>query len=235
MANQINNSFTVVLVHGAFADGSSWSKVITLLQEQKVNVVIVQNPTTSLADDVAAVNRALESVTTPVILVGHSWGGVVITQAGQSDKVAALVYVSAFAPSEGQSITDLFSAYPPPAWFGTVSADSGGYLKLSAQGIADYFAPDLTPTEIGLVAATQVPFAASSNNDKVSVAAWTTKPSWTVISDDDRIISPELQNAMAEKIGAHTTHLPASHVSMVAKPAEVTAVILEAAKAVVGE
>jgi pimeloyl-ACP methyl ester carboxylesterase len=222
---------TVVLVHGAFADGSSWSKVIERLQAQNINVVSVQNPTTSLADDVAAVNRALESQTGPVVLAGHSWGGVVITQAGLSDKVAALVYVSAFAPAEGQSINDLFSPYPQPEWFGAVKADSGSFLTLSPQGIADFFAPDLTPAEIGLVSATQIPFALKSNDDKATQAAWRTKPSWFVLSENDRIIAPELQKAMAEKIGAQVTPLPASHVSMLAKPDEVTAVILKALEA----
>lgn len=229
--SQTTRAKSVVLVHGAFADGSSWSKVIERLQAQNINVVAVQNPTTSLSEDVEAVNRVLESQTEPVVLVGHSWGGVVITQAGNSDKVAALVYISAFAPSENQSINDLFSDYPTPEWFSSVKADSGGFLTLSPQGIAEFFAPDLTPVEIGLVAATQIPFAAKANDDKVTQAAWRDKPSWFVLSENDRIIAPELQKAMAEKIQAKITPIPSSHLSLLAQSGEVTAVILQAIEA----
>lgn len=223
------NSKTIVLVHGAFADGTSWSKVIPLLQAKGLNVVAVQNPTDSLVNDVATVNRALESINEPVVLVGHSWGGVVITEAGNHEKVAALVYVSAFAPSENQSINDLFADYPQPEWFGAVSADSGGFLKISTVGICEYFAQDLTADEKALVAAVQTPFALSANADKVSKAAWHNKPSWFVISENDRIIYPELERKMAKKIGAKATEVSASHVSMLARPQEVAAVLLNAA------
>jgi pimeloyl-ACP methyl ester carboxylesterase len=233
MSNQTqetNRKKTIVLVHGAFADGSSWSKVIPLLLAEGFNVVALQNPTTSLADDVAAVNRALESISGPVVLVGHSWGGVVITEAGINEKVQALVYVSAFAPSAGQSVNDLFAGYPQPEWFGEVSADSGGFLKISTEGIGEYFAQDLTEEEKSVVAAVQTPFAASSNANKVSKAAWEEKPSWFVVSANDRIIYPELERKMAEKIGAKTTEVSASHVSMLANPEEVANVILAAAE-----
>ncbi|HVE58300.1 MAG TPA: alpha/beta hydrolase [Pyrinomonadaceae bacterium] len=233
MSNQTqetNRKKTIVLVHGAFADGSSWSKVIPLLLAEGFNVVAVQNPTTSLADDVAAVNRALESISEPVVLVGHSWGGVVITEAGTHEKVAALVYVSAFAPSVGQSVNDLFTGYPQPEWFGAVSADSGGFLKISTTGIGEYFAQDLSPEEKAIVAAVQTPFAVSANADKVSKAAWEDKPSWFVVSENDRIIYPELERQMAEKIGAKATEVSASHVSMLAKPEEVADVIFAAAE-----
>ncbi len=228
MSNQTKK--TIVLVHGAFADGSSWSKVIPLLLAEGLNVVAVQNPTTSLADDVAAVGRALESISEPVVLVGHSWGGVVITEAGINEKVAALVYVAAFAPSENQSVNDLFADYPQPEWFGAVSADSGGFLRISTTGIAEYFAQDLSAEEKAVVAAVQTPFAASANADKVSKAAWSEKPSWFVVSENDRIIYPELERKMAEKIGAKITEVSAGHVSMLAKPEEVANVILAAAE-----
>jgi pimeloyl-ACP methyl ester carboxylesterase len=227
MSNQTNK--TIVLVHGAFADGSSWSKIIPLLLAKGLNVVAVQNPTTSLADDVAAVNRALESISEPVVLVGHSWGGVVITEAGVHEKVQALVYVSAFAPSAGQSVNDLFADYPQPVWFGSVSADSGGFLKISATGIGEYFAQDLSAEEKSIVAAVQTPFAASANAEKVTKAAWSEKPSWFVVSENDLIIYPELERQMAEKIGAKVTEVSASHVSMLAKPEEVAEVIFAAA------
>lgn len=221
---------TIVLVHGAFADGSSWNKVIPILQEKGFDVIAVQNPTTSLADDVAAVDRALEAVDGPVVLAAHSWGGVVITQAGVHEKVAALVYVSAFAPGENQSINDLLADYPQPEWFAATSADSGGFLKLSTEGIAEYFAQDLTDEEKLLVAAVQIPFAASAIADKVTETAWSEKPAWFVVSENDRIIYPDLERKTAEKIGAKTTELPASHVSMLAKPQEVADVIFAAAE-----
>ena len=221
---------TIVLVHGAFADGSSWNKVIPILQNRGYKVIAVQNPTVSLAEDVAAVNRALESVDGQVVLAGHSWGGVVITEAGVHEKVAALVYVSAFAPSENQSINDLFADYPQPEWFGAVSADSGGFLKISTEGISEYFAQDLSGEEKAIVAAVQTPFALSSNADKVTQTAWSEKPSWFVVSANDRIIYPDLERKMAEKIGAKVTELSASHVSMLAKPEEVAEVIISAAE-----
>lgn len=229
-AEKNTNKKTIVLVHGAFADGTSWSKVIPILQEKGLNVVAVQNPTDSLSSDVAAVNRALESINEPVVLVGHSWGGVVITEAGTHEKVAALVYVSAFAPSIGQSVNDLFADYPQPEWFGAVSADSGGFLKISTTGIAEFFAQDLSEAEKALVAAVQAPFALSANAEKATKAAWQEKPSWFVISQNDRIIYPELEREMARKIGAKATEVSASHVSMLAKPEAVAAVIFEAAQ-----
>lgn len=224
-----NDKKTIVLVHGAFADATSWSKVIPLLLEKGFKTVAVQNPTDSLANDVAAVNRALESVEGPVVLAGHSWGGVVITEAGTHEKVGALVYVSAFAPSVGQSINDLFADYPQPEWFGAVTADSGGFLKITTEGIGEYFAQDLSDAEKAIVATVQTPFALSANGEKVSKAAWQEKPSWFVVSEKDRIIYPELERKMAEKLGAKTTEVAASHVSMLAKPEEVAAVIIEAA------
>ncbi len=225
-----NNKKTIVLVHGAFADATSWSKVIPILLQKGFDVIAVQNPTTSLADDVAAVNRTLESVDGQCVLAGHSWGGVVITEAGMHEKVAALVYVSAFAPSVGQSINDLFADYPQPEWFGAVSADSGGFLKISMQGIGEYFAQDLSDDEKAIVTTVQTPFALSSNANKVTKAAWEEKPSWFVVSENDKIIYPELERKLAEKLGAKTTEVSASHVSMLAKPEEVAEVIISAAQ-----
>ena len=206
--------------------------MIPILQGKGYDVIAVQNPTTSLADDFAAVNRALEAVEGEVVLVDHSWGGVVITEAGVHEKVAALVYVSAFAPSIGQSINDLFADYPQPEWFGSVTSDSGGFLRISNEGIGKYFAPDLSDVEMALVAAVQTPFALSANADKVTKAAWREKSSWFIVSQNDRIINPELGRKMAEKIGAKVTEVSASHVSMLAKPEEVAAVILDAARSV---
>lgn len=233
MSEQKNNGKkTIVLVHGAFADATSWSKVIPILQNKGFEVIAVQNPTDSLANDVAAVYRALEAVEGQVVLAGHSWGGVVITEAGTHEKVAALVYVSAFAPSRGQSVNDLFADYPQPEWFGAVAADSGGFLKISTAGIGEYFAQDLSDEEKALVAAVQTPFALSANAEKVTQASWENKPAWFVVSANDRIIYPELERKMAEKIGAKVTEIEASHVSMLAQPEAVAAVIIDAADSI---
>lgn len=149
---------TIVLVHGAYADGSSWSKVIPLLQAEGYKVVAVQNPLTSLADDVAATNRAINQQTEPVLLVGHSWAGVVITQAGNNQKVKGLVYVSAFAPDSGQSVIDAAAGTPASPAAGSEIKDEGGFLTLPAATISKYFAQDLSPVEQNLIAATQVPW-----------------------------------------------------------------------------
>jgi pimeloyl-ACP methyl ester carboxylesterase len=226
------NTKTVVLVHGSWADGSSWDKVIPLLEAKGLRVVAVQNPLSSLADDVAATSRVINMQTGPVILVGHSWGGVVISQAGNSDKVSALVFVSAFAPDSGQSINDLLKGLPTPAFQEDLSKDEAGYLYLSAASISKYFAPDLPPATQKLMAATQGPWFYGCLGDKVTKAAWHDKPSWWVLSENDQIIDPRLQKGMAEAIHAKVTEVASSHVAMLAKPAEVAAVILAAAQAI---
>jgi pimeloyl-ACP methyl ester carboxylesterase len=226
------NTKTVVLVHGSWADGSSWNKVIPLLEARGLRVVAVQNPLSSLADDVAATTRVINMQTGPVILVGHSWGGVVISQAGNSDKVAALVFVSAFAPDSGQSINDLLKDLPTPAFEADLSRDEAGYLYLSAASVSKYFAPDLPPATQKLIAATQGPWFYGCLGDKVTKAAWHDKPSWWVLSGNDQIIDPRLQKGMAEAIHAKVTEVASSHVSMLAKPAEVAATILAAAQAI---
>src|SRR5882762_10293747 len=170
----------IVLVHGAFADGSSWSKVIAILQAKGFNVTAVQNPLTSLADDVAATNRALALQKGPVILVGHSWGGAVITEAGVDPKVAGLVYVAAFAPDSDEVIGDIGKSYPPPPTFAAPIIDKQGFMSLSTEVIAKHFAWDLRPTEARLLAATQGPIATSAFATKVSNVAWKTKPSWYI-------------------------------------------------------
>jgi pimeloyl-ACP methyl ester carboxylesterase len=223
---------TVVLVHGAFADGSSWDKVIPLLQAKGLNVVAVQNPLTSLADDVAATRRAIAEQNGPVILVGHSWGGTVITEAGNDDKVAALVYVAAFAPAEGQSSGELGKDYPPPPGSGKLKQDKSGFLTLTAEGVAKDFAQDLPAAQTKVMAVTQGPISAKAFGDKVTAAAWKKKPSWYIVAKNDHMIQPELEEAMAKNIKATTTTLPTSHVSMQSRPKDVAAVIIAAAEAV---
>jgi pimeloyl-ACP methyl ester carboxylesterase len=223
---------TVVLVHGAFADGSSWDKVIPLLQAKGLKVVAVQNPLTSLADDVAATRRVIDGQSGPVILVGHSWGGTVITEAGSHGKVAALVYVAAFAPDAGQATSDLGKGGPPPPGSGSIRPDSAGFLSLTPEGVARDFAQDLPAALTRVMAVTQGPIFARTFDEKVTNAAWKSKPSWFIVAGKDRMIQPDLERAMAKKINARTTALPTSHVPMLSRPGDVAAVILAAANAV---
>jgi pimeloyl-ACP methyl ester carboxylesterase len=223
---------TVVLVHGAWADGSSWNKVIPLLQAKGVTVLGVQNPLTSLADDVAATQRVIKNAKGPVVLVGHSWAGTVITQAGDDPKVKALVYVAAFANEVGQSGGDLVNAYPKTPALSSVEDDGQGFLRQTEAGVLENFAPDIPKADARTLAVTQGPLAASTFGDKVTVAAWKTRPSWYVVSANDRVINPQMERDLAKKLGAKTTVLASSHVSLLSHPAEVAAVIEEAVKSV---
>src|SRR5258705_13910356 len=178
----------IVLVHGGFADGSSWYKVIPILQAKGYHVTAVQNPLPSLADDVAATNRALAQQDGPVILVGHSWAGVVITEAGMDPKVVGLVYVAAFAPDTGETAGDLGKPYPPPPALAAPIVDKQGFLRLSTEAVVKHFASDLPEKEARIVAATQGPIAGSAFGAQVSGVAWKTKPSWYIVSKLDRRI-----------------------------------------------
>ena len=221
---------TVVLVHGAFADGSSWDKVIPLLEARGLKVVAVQNPLTSLADDAASVKRVIDAQSGPVILVGHSWGGTVITEVGDDDKVAALVFVAAFAPDVGESTADLGKDGPPPPGATSIRPDPAGYLYLTPEGVAKDFAQDLPATQTRVMAVTQGPIFGKAFDEKVTKAAWQNKPSWFIVAEKDRMIQPALERAMAKKINASTTTLPTSHVPMQSRPKDVAAVILAAAE-----
>jgi pimeloyl-ACP methyl ester carboxylesterase len=221
---------TVVLVHGAWADGSSWAKVIPLLEKAGLNVVAVQNPLSGMANDVAITQRVIDAQPGKVILVGHSLGGAVITEAGVDTKVAALVYVAAFAPPLGASVNDLSKGQPSPPWVKTLVADSAGYLTLPESSVARYFAQDLSPTEIKVLAATQGPTFAGMLDDKMTAAAFASKPSWYVVAKHDGMIPPPAEEAMAKAMHARITELDSSHVAMLSKPKEVAAVIIEAAK-----
>jgi pimeloyl-ACP methyl ester carboxylesterase len=222
----------VVLVHGAFADGSSWSKVIPLLEAKGLNVVAVQNPMNSLADDVAATKRAIARLSGPVLLVGHSYGGAVITEAGNDPKVAGLVYVAAFAPGDGESVADVGKGFPAPPGMSEEVPDTAGFISLTSKGVHEDFAPDLPAAERKLIFATQGPTAGIAFGTKITSAAWNSKPSWYIVATNDRMIPPALQNSMAGKIKAKTISIASSHVPMLSHPAEVAAFIISAASSV---
>src|SRR5262249_41478915 len=218
----------IVLVHGAFADGSSWAKVIPILQAKGYNVTAVQNPLTSFADDVAATQRALALQDGPVILVGHSWAGVVITEAGMDPKVVGLVYVAAFAPDQGETIPDLGKPYPAPPALASPIVDKQGFLTLGADAFKK-FGSDLPEKDALVAAAVQVPINGSAFGAQVSAVAWKSKPSWYVVSTMDQAIAPDEERFFAKRMKATTTELKASHVSMLSQPKAVTAVIVDAA------
>jgi pimeloyl-ACP methyl ester carboxylesterase len=218
----------VILVHGAWADGSSWAKVIPMLEAKGLHVVAVQIPLTSFADDVAATQRAIDLEDGPVLLVGHSYGGAVITEAGNDPKVAGLVYVSAVAPDKGESALGLIMSVPTPIG-AELRPDKSGFLKLTQKGVAEDFAQDLPAKEIAILTATQVPANAAAMKGEVTNPAWKSKPSWYIVGENDRAISPILEASLAKKIGATTITVPSSHVIMLSKPPKVAEVIIDAA------
>ncbi|MFB0488677.1 pimeloyl-ACP methyl ester carboxylesterase [Methylobacterium sp. OAE515] len=225
---------TVVLVHGAWADGSSWRRVIPLLLRRGISVVAVQNPTTSLADDVAVTRRMLETVDGPIVLVGHSWGGAVITEAGNDPKVKALVYVAAFAPKAGETVGDLVNAHAAPPALACVGDDGNGFLRISTEGWVYDVGQDLPEDETRVLAVLQPPLAASTFKDKITKAAWEARPSWYVVSTEDRVVSVELERKFAAAMQAKTTELKASHLSLLSMPEAVADVIIDAVQAVAG-
>lgn len=222
----VNN---IVLVHGAFTDGSSWYKVIPQLLAKGYNVTSVQNPLTSFGDDVTATKRALAAQDGPVILVGHSYGGVVITEAGNDQKVVGLVYVAAFAPDAGQTIANLSEKFPKPLGLDRVVPQLDGFLLMSPDGIDTGFAQDLSKEEKALLTAVQTQTSVSIFEAKPTTAAWRTKPSWYIAAANDNMIAPEQELSMAKVINAITTTVPSSHVVMLTHPTEVVKVIEDAA------
>jgi len=218
----------VILVHGAYADGSSFARVIPLLRAKGLRVTAVQNPLTSLAADVAATRRAIARVEGPVILVGHSAAGVVITEAGADPKVAGLVYISAIAPDVGQSLLDVVKGYPATPGGGEQKPDAAGYLTLTRKGADEDFVPDLPAAERALVYETQGDWNSTYLDEKVTTAAWKTKPSWFVIPDD-RMVPRQSEVDAAKRMNATTVTLRSSHVPMLSHPREVANVIIDAA------
>jgi pimeloyl-ACP methyl ester carboxylesterase len=219
----------IVLVHGAFADASSWSKVVPLLQAKGYRVTSVQCPLTSFTDDVDVTKRAIAAQDGPTILVGHSYGGVVITESGNDPKVVGLVYVAAFAPDAGQSIVDISKDYPKPIGLEKLVPQAGGFLLLSQDGIATAFAQDLSEEDKALLIADQPPTHGSIFAAQPTEAAWHNKPSWYIVAADDRMIAPEQEAHMASRIRSTITTLFSSHVAMLSHPVEVAKVIDAAA------
>ena len=221
----------VVLVHGAWADGSSWLKLLPLLEAKGLHVVCVQIPLTSFAEDVAATKRIIDAQEGPVLLVGHSYGGAVITEAGNDPKVAGLVYVAAFAPDQGESAGSLGKPYGATPGVGELRPLSDGFLVLTEKGILEDFAPDVALADRTLMIATQVPTQGAALGAPITTAAWRTKPSWFVVAANDRMIAPEQERVTAKRMNAKTLTLSTSHVPMISKPKEVADFIIGAASA----
>jgi pimeloyl-ACP methyl ester carboxylesterase len=219
----------VVLVHGAFADGSSWSRLIPLLEARGFNVTAVQIPLTSLGEDVATTRRILAQQKGPTILVGHSYSGFVITEAGNAPNVTALVYVSSYGPDEGESHDDLVKRFPAAAGIPAIRLDDDGFLWIARDKFHATFAHDVDAPEAEIMAVVQKPVSKKNSfGVPVSDPAWKSKPSWFLISTDDRLINPDLQRFMAKRMGATSASVPSSHASLVSHPADVAKLIVEA-------
>lgn len=227
-ANTVKN---VVLVHGAFADGSCWKGVYTALTKDGHSVSIVQNPATSLSEDVAATRRVLAAQNGPVILVGHSYGGAVITEAGNDPKVVGLVYVAAFAPNEGESVSSLIKNAPPDAPAPPILPPQDGHLFLDREKFREAFAADVSPEIAAFMADSQVPWGLEALGGTITGAAWKTKPTWYLISTEDRMIPPDAQRGMARRAGSTVVEIKGSHAIYVSQPQAVAATIAKAAAA----
>jgi pimeloyl-ACP methyl ester carboxylesterase len=222
----------VVLVHGGFVDGSGWEGVYQILKEDGYNVSIVQNPTLSLADDVAVTKRTLASQDGPVILVGHSYGGAVITEAGNDSKVVGLVYITAFAPDKGESVASLIKNPPPGAPVPPILPPQDGYLFLDRAKFAASFAADVDAEKAAFMADSQVPWGVEALSGKISEPAWKTKPSWYLIVTDDKMIPPDAQRFMSKRAGSTVAEVKGSHAIYVSQPRAVAAIVEQAVKSV---
>jgi len=222
---------SIVLVHGAFADGSGWEGVYKILKKDGYDVTIVQNSTASLKGDVAATKAAITATSKPVLLVGHSYGGVVITEAGTDPKVAGLVYVTAFAPDEGESVQTLSANPPPGASQPPVLPPQDGFLMLDKAKFPAAFAADLSPEKAAFMADEQVPWGLEAFTGAITSPAWKTKPSWYLVATADKMIPPDAQRMMAKRANAKTIEVAGSHAIYVSKPKDVAALIEKAAKA----
>jgi pimeloyl-ACP methyl ester carboxylesterase len=224
--NEIKN---VVIVHGAFADGSGFKKLYSILTKKGYNVTIVQNPLTSLKDDVDATRRALDKQDGPVILVGHSWGGTVITEAGTHPKVAALVYIAAFMPDKGEATGQLAMSLPMKTEGGILPPDENGVVYFDKAKFHAGFAADVSKEEADFMSASQVPIFASCFGAPVTEVAWKTKPSYGIVATEDKALNPEIERNMYKRAGAKVTELKGSHVVFISQANAVANVIISAA------
>jgi pimeloyl-ACP methyl ester carboxylesterase len=221
----------VVLVHGGFVDGSGWQGVYDILTRDGFNVSVVQNPTLSLAGDVAATRQIIDDQPGPLVLVGHSYGGAVITEAGNHDKVAALGYIAAFAPDSGESVNTLIGSFPSDVAGPPILPPKDGLLFLDRDKFRDAFAADLPASQATFMADSQVPWGAAALGGMISEPAWQTKPSWYLVTTEDKMIPPAAQRAMSQRAGAAVTEVAASHSVYVSQPAAVASLVEEAAAA----
>ncbi len=220
----------VVLVHGGFVDGSGWAAVYKALKKDGYTVTIVQNPTISLADDVAATRRTLAAQSGPVVLVGHSYGGAVITEAGTDPKVAALVYIAGFAPDEGESVSTLIKDPAPGAPVPPILPPQDGYLYLDKTKFPASFAGDVSPDTAAFMADSQVPWGVAALGGMISKPAWKTKPSWYLVTTEDKMIPPDAQRAMSKRAGSTVVEVKGSHAVYVSQPQAVASLIEKAAR-----
>jgi pimeloyl-ACP methyl ester carboxylesterase len=220
----------IVLVHGGFVDGAGWEGVYKILKARGYKVSIVQNPTLSLEDDVAVTKRVLAAQEGPSILVGHSYGGAVITEAGNDPRVVGLVYITAFAPDKGESVAKLIENPPPGAPVPPILPPQDGYLLLDSAKFAASFAADVEAEKAAFMADSQVPWGVAALSGKISEPAWKSKPSWYLIATDDRMIPPDAQRAMSKRAGSTVVEVKGSHAIYVSQPAPVAALIEQAAK-----
>lgn len=222
-------SKAIILVHGGFVDGSGWAGVYHALKKKGYNVLIVQNPTKSLADDVAITKAAIDSMDSEVVLVGHSYGGAVITEAGNHPKVTALAYITAFAPDKGESVSSLIANPPLGAPVPPILPPKDGFLFLDRTKFADSFAADVEPETASFMADSQVPWGVDALGGVITEPAWKTKPSYYLVATEDKMIPPPAQRAMAVRAAAQVTEIPGSHAVYVSKPIEVAEIIERAA------
>jgi pimeloyl-ACP methyl ester carboxylesterase len=223
-------AMTIVLVHGGFVDGSGWEGVYQLLRQEGYRVRIVQHPTISLTDDVAATTRMVHAQNGPVMLVGHSYGGVVITEAGHDAQVAGLVYIAAFAPDRGESVATLIKDPPPGAPVPPILPPQDGYLFLDKAKFPAAFAADVEADRAAFMADSQVPWGLGALSGTIREPAWRTKPSWYVVATDDQMIPPPAQRFMATRAGSTVVEVAGSHAIYVSQPQEVAALIKQAAQ-----
>jgi pimeloyl-ACP methyl ester carboxylesterase len=228
----MNAKPTVVLVHGGFVDGSGWQSVYDLLTVDGYRVSVVQNPTLSLDGDVAATHQVIDAQDGPVVLVGHSYGGAVITEAGTHGKVAALVYIAAFVPDKGESVNTLIADPPPGAPVPPILPPRDGFLFLDRDKFAGSFAGDLPAEQAAFMADSQVPWGVNALGGSITEPSWRIKPSWYLVATDDRMIPPPAQRVMSERAGSTVVEAAGSHSIYLSRPSAVAALIHEAATAV---